>query len=280
MNLFFDSGATKCDCIVTDEAGRYLTHHTDTGINASYASDEEMDAVLARFSAATGTQAVHIVFAGAGCGNPSNAARVRRAIEAHYHAQAVEVESDLAGACRLLSRRQPCLTAILGTGAAACQYDGSRITEQSPSLGWMLGDEGSGTHLGKLLISHYLKVGLPPECREQLEREFGLDRSEVLRRVYRTPSPNLFFSQFAKFIGDNIDKYPELQILVNQSFDQFFQEQILPLSGHSTLPLHLMGSVAWHYQSHLREAASRHGVRIGTVAASPLQLIKVCKDAM
>ena len=274
MNLFFDSGATKCDCIVTDEAGRYLTHNTDTGINASYASDEELDAVLARFSAATGTQAVHIVFAGAGCGNPANADRVRRAIEAHYHAQAVEVESDLAGACRLLSRRQPCLTAILGTGAAACQYDGCGITEQSPSLGWMLGDEGSGTHLGKLLISHYLKGGLPPECREQLEREFGLDRSEVLRRVYRAPSPNLFFSQFAKFIGDNIDKYSELQILVDQAFDQFFQEQILLLSGHSTLPLHLMGSVAWHYQSYLREAANRYGVRIGTVAASPLQLIK------
>ena len=274
MNLFFDSGATKCDCILLDEQHRYVRHFTGAGINASYADDATIDAAMVQFAEQSGNDVREIVFAGAGCGNPANADRVRKAIEAHYHAEEVVVESDLAGACRLLSRRQPCLTAILGTGAAACQFDGSRITEQSPSLGWMLGDEGSGTHLGKLLISQYLKGGLPPECREALEREFGLDRSEVLRRVYRAPSPNLFFSGFAKFIHHKIVEYPELQILVKDSFNQFLQEQILPLSGHNTLPLHLMGSVAWHYRPFLEEAARQHNVTIGQVAASPLQLIK------
>ena len=274
MNLFFDSGATKCDCILLDEQHRYMRHFTGKGINASYADDATIDAAMAQFAEQSGNDVREIVFAGAGCGNPANADRVRKAIEAHYHAEEVVVESDLAGACRLLSRRQPCLTAILGTGAAACQFDGSRITEQAPSLGWMLGDEGSGTYLGKLLISQYLKGGLPPECREELEREFGLDRSEVLRRVYRAPSPNLFFSGFAKFIHHKIAEYPELQILVKDSFNQFLQEQILPLSGHNTLPLHLMGSVAWHYRPFLEEAARQHNVTIGQVAASPLQLIK------
>ena len=274
MNLFFDSGATKCDCILLDEQNRYVRHFSGAGINASYADDATIDAAMAQFSEQSGSEVQEIVFAGAGCGNPANADRVRKAIEAHYHAKEVVVESDLAGACRLLSRRQPCLTAILGTGAAACQYDGSRITEQSPSLGWMLGDEGSGTHLGKLLISQYLKGGLPPECHEALEREFGLDRSEVLRRVYRAPSPNLFFSGFAKFIDKKSTEFTELQILINHSFNQFFKEQILPLSGHNTLPLHLMGSVAWHYRPFLEEAARQHNVTIGQVAASPLQLIK------
>ena len=274
MNLFFDSGATKCDCILLDEQNRYVRHFTGAGINASYADDATIDAALAQFAEQSGNDVQEIVFAGAGCGNPANADRVRKAIEAHYHAEEVVVESDLAGACRLLSRRQPCLTAILGTGAAACQFDGSRVTEQSPSLGWMLGDEGSGTHLGKLLISQYLKGGLPPECREALEREFGLDRNEVLRRVYRAPSPNLFFSSFAKFIHDKITEYTELQILVEKSFNQFLQEQILPLSSHNTLPLHLMGSVAWHYRPFLEEAARQHNVTIGQVAASPLQLMK------
>lgn len=274
MNLFFDSGATKCDCILLDEQNNYVRHFTGAGINASYADDATIDAAMAQFAEQSGNDVQEIVFAGAGCGNPANADRVRKAIEAHYHAEEVVVESDLAGACRLLSRRQPCLTAILGTGAAACQFDGSRITEQSPSLGWMMGDEGSGTHLGKLLISQYLKGGLPPECREALEREFGLDRSEVLRRVYRAPSPNLFFSGFAKFIDEKITEFPELQILIKHSFNQFFKEQILPLSGHNTLPLHLMGSVAWHYRPFLEEAARQHNVTIGQVAASPLQLMK------
>lgn len=274
MNLFFDSGATKCDCILLDEQNRYVRHFTGAGINASYADDATIDAAMAQFAEQSGSDVQEIVFAGAGCGNAQNAARVRKAIEAHYNATTVVVESDLAGACRLLGGGEPCMVAILGTGAAACRYDGHQITEISPSLGWMLGDEGSGTHLGKLLITRYLQNDLSAACRTKLESTFGLDRSEVLRRVYRAPSPNLFFSGFAKFIHDKITEYTELQILVEKSFNQFLQEQILPLSGHNTLPLHLMGSVAWHYRPFLEEAARQHNVTIGQVAASPLQLMK------
>lgn len=273
-NLFFDSGATKCDCILLDEQYRYVRHFTGAGINASYADDATIDAAMAQFAEQTGSEVQEIVFAGAGCGNAQNAARVRKAIEAHYNATTVVVESDLAGACRLLGSGEPCLVAILGTGAAACRYDGQQITEISPSLGWMLGDEGSGTHLGKLLITRYLQNDLSAACRTKLEGTFGLDRSEVLRRVYRAPSPNLFFSGLAQFIGNNIEEFTELQTIITDSFNQFFQQQILSLPDHDTLPLHLMGSVAFHFQPYLRQTAERNGIRIGTVAASPLGVMK------
>ena len=273
-NLFFDSGATKCDCILLDEQHRYVRHFTGAGINASYADDATIDATMAQFAEQTGSDVQEIVFAGAGCGNAQNAARVRKAIEAHYHATTVVVESDLAGACRLLGGGDPCMVAILGTGAAACRYDGQQITEISPSLGWMLGDEGSGTHLGKLLITRYLQNDLSAECRTKLESTFALDRSEVLHRVYRGPFPNLFFSGLAKFIGNNIEEFTELQILIIDSFNQFFKQQILPLPDHDTLPLHLIGSVAFHFQPYLRQAAERNGIRIGTVATSPLGVMR------
>lgn len=273
-NLFFDSGATKCDCILLDEQHRYVQHFTGSGINASYADDATIDAAMAQFAEQTGSDVREIVFAGAGCGNAQNAARVRKAIEAHYPTTTVVVESDLAGACRLLGGGEPCMVAILGTGAAACRYDGQQITEISPSLGWMLGDEGSGTHLGKLLITHYLQNDLSAACRTKLESIYGLDRSEVLRRVYRAPSPNLFFSGLAKFIGNNIEEFTELQTITTDSFNQFLQQQILPLPHLDTLPLHLMGSVAFHFQPYLRKAAENNGVRIGTVAASPLGVMK------
>ena len=169
---------------------------------------------------------------------------------------------------------EPCMVAILGTGAAACRYDGHQITEISPSLGWMLGDEGSGTHLGKLLITRYLQNDLSAACRTKLEGAFRLDRSEVLRRVYRAPSPNLFFSGLAQFIGNNIEEFTELQIITTDSLNQFFQQQILPIPDHDTLPLHLIGSVAFHFQPYLHQAAERNGIRIGTVAASPLNQIR------
>ena len=277
-NLFFDSGATKCDCILLDEQHRYVQHFTGAGINASYADDATIDAAMAQFAEQTGSDVQEIVFAGAGCGNAQNAARVRKAIEAHYHATTIVVESDLAGACRLLGGGEPCMVAILGTGAAACRYDGQQITEISPSLGWMLGDEGSGTHLGKLLITHYLQNDLSAACRTKLESTYGLDRSEVLRRVYRAQSPNLFFSGLAKFIGNNIEEFTELQTITTDSFTQFFQQQIIPIAEHDTLPLHLMGSVAFHFQPHLRKAAEHNGIRIGTVAASPLGVMRGWED--
>ena len=277
-NLFFDSGATKCDCILLDEQNHYVRHFTGAGINASYADDAAIDAAMSQFAEQTGSDVREIVFAGAGCGNAQNAARVRKAIEAHYHATTIVVESDLAGACRLLGGGEPCMVAILGTGAAACRYDGQQITEISPSLGWMLGDEGSGTHLGKLLITRYLQNDLSAACRTKLESTYGLDRSEVLRRVYRAPSPNLFFSGLAKFIGNNIEEFTELQTITTDSFNQFFQQQILPLPDHDTLPLHLMGSVAFHFQPYLRKAAENNGVRIGTVAASPLGVMRGWED--
>ena len=96
----------------------------------------------------------------------------------------------------------------------------------------------------------------------------------MLRRVYRAPSPNLFFSGFAKFIGNNLEEFAELQILIIDSFNQFFKQQILPLPEHNTLPLHLMGSVAFHFQPYLRQAAERNGIRIGKVAASPLNQMR------
>ena len=274
MELFFDSGATKCDAILLDDGGRYVRHCTDLGINATYMRDDEMAQVLERLCSLTGTGGIgRITFSGAGCGNPDNAARVGSLLQKLYPAATIEVISDLLGACRLLSGGKTALVAILGTGASACLYDGRRIINQAPSLGYLLGDEGSGTHLGKMLIQKYLRDELPQHLESALEQTYGIDKKEVLRRLYREPSPNRFLASFARFLGCNRND-AFVRTLLKVAFIEFYQTQIAPLQPYNIYILHLMGSVAYHFQDFLGEVAQEHGYTLGNVASSPLDFLQ------
>lgn len=273
MDLFFDSGATKCDCIVLEQ-GKYVRHFTNQGINASYASNEMIDNVLLRFAKAVDSEVERIVFSGAGCGNPQNGERVKERLSQHFHAGDIVVESDLAGACRLLTPGEAGMVAILGTGAAVCLYDGNSIVEQVPSLGWMLGDEGSGTHLGKKFITSYLKNELLPETAIAFEQEYAVDRTDVIRKIYRTPSPNLFFSSVAKFMAANADADTQLKSIIQEAFEEFFTQQISKIYQYSQFRLHIMGSVGLHFQNYIQKTMSKHGVTIGRIAGAPLEIFK------
>ncbi len=274
MELFFDSGATKCDAILLDDGGRYVRHCTDLGINATYMRDDEMAQVLERLCSLTGTGGiVRITFSGAGCGNPDNAARVGSLLQKLYPAATIEVVSDLLGACRLLSGGKTALVAILGTGASACLYDGSRIINQAPSLGYLLGDEGSGTHLGKMLIQKYLRDELPQHLERALEQTYGIDKKEVLRRLYREPSPNRFLASFARFLGCNRND-AFVCTLLKEAFIEFYQTQISPIRPYDVSVLHLMGSVGFHFHNEIAEAVRESGIAIGKNAASPAEFLK------
>lgn len=275
MELFFDSGATKCDAILLDDNGRYMRHCTATGINATYMRDDEMEQVLERLREQTGTDGIgHITFSGAGCGNPDNAARVENLLREQYATDRIEVISDLLGACRLLSGGEAAMVAILGTGASACLYDGNHIVVQAPSLGYLLGDEGSGTYLGKTLIQRYLRNEAPPHLERAIEQTYGIDKKEVIRRIYREPAPNRFLASFARFLGDNRqDAF--VNALLKEAFTDFLHSQIVPIRPYNIYMLNLMGSVGFHFRDIIGEVAQEFGITLGNTAASPLQFIRM-----
>lgn len=277
MRLFFDSGATKCDCIVLDQNNCYVRHFSDTGFNANYADDETISAIFSRFSQVTPGRYEQIIFSGAGCGNPQNENRIKNLIDKYFQADKIVVESDLAGACRLLCHEQSGIVAILGTGAAVCLYDGIRIAEQVPSLGWMLGDEGSGTHLGKKFITSYLKGELLSETVAAFESEFGVDRTEVLRRIYRSSSPNLFFSGITKFMNSHTATDPQIKVAICEAFEDFFQNQVSKITNYQQYTLNIMGSIGIHFSTYLEQIAAKNGIRIGRTAGSPLHLLQQTK---
>jgi N-acetylglucosamine kinase-like BadF-type ATPase len=188
--------------------------------------------------------------------------------EAFPQAERVEAHGDLLGAARALCGRNEGIASILGTGANSCLYDGEAILQNTPPLGYILGDEGSGAVLGKLLVNALYKGRLSNEIVADFQRQTGLDMPAVIARVYRQPMANRFLASLCPFIHDHLGD-PCLKSLVIDAFRDFFRINIAPYRRRD-LPVAFVGSVAWFFSEQLTEAAAAEGFCVGTVCRSPL----------
>ena len=268
MIVIADSGSTKCNWQLVDDSGS-VRRVQSRGINAVLQRPDEVEALL-RETFAEPVQADALHFYGAGCGEryPEQSARLREALARYFPAARIAVESDLMGAARALLGGRAGIACILGTGSNSCYYDGVRIVRNTPPLGWVLGDEGSGTYIGRQLVGNLLK-GL---CDESLRRLFfeeeRLDYDEIIRRVYREPYANRFLASFAPFICAHIDR-PEIRELVLRSFRDFASRNLSRYPAE--LPVSLLGGVAAHFEALLREALEAEGRRVETIVESPAE---------
>ena len=189
--------------------------------------------------------------------------------EAFPQARQVEAHSDLLGAARALCGHNYGIASILGTGANSCLYDGERIVQNTPALGYILGDEGSGGVLGKHFLHELYKGVLSEKIRSEFEQEYDLKMADVIQRVYREPMPNRFLASFAPFIHRHLSD-PAMNRMVIDNFRDFFRYNIRPYD-HPELPVSFVGSIAWHFRDQLAEAAEAEGFRLGTILKSPIE---------
>ena len=213
-----------------------------------------------------------IDYYGAGCATPQNALRMEGYLRLYFPSADIHIWSDLMAACHALAGGREAIVCILGTGAASCHYDGREMIHRAPSLGWMLGDEGSGTNLGKCLLTAYLSDALPHPIHTAFEERYHLNRELVLHKLYQEPKPNLFMSQFAPFLKENLPE-PSIRQIVTNAFTTFFTKQKSYYPGCDNLPWHFTGSVAAHFEEVLREAAETTRCVIGEIAGDPMKLL-------
>ena len=184
-------------------------------------------------------------------------------------ARQVEAHSDLLGAARALCGHNYGIASILGTGANSCLYDGRRIIANTPALGYILGDEGSGGVLGKLFLHELYKGVLSEKICSEFEREYGLTMADVIQRVYREPMPNRFLASLAPFIHRHLSDDAVRQIVI-RNFRDFFRYNIRPY-GLSDMPVSFVGSIAFHFRDQLTEAALAENFRLGKILQSPIE---------
>ncbi|MES2630105.1 MAG: N-acetylglucosamine kinase [Bacteroidota bacterium] len=269
MKIVADSGSTKTDWRIITGTGRFEQAES-IGLNPNFAADEDFTSAFAHIASLTDPGNIsQFWFYGAGCGSEKNRERVAQLAQPFFPASEVFIETDMLGAARSLCGNQPGMAAILGTGMNTCVYDGSNITQNHFSLGYVLGDEGSGAYLGKQLVTAWLKNQLPEDLKRNFDLRFQLSPNDVIEHVYRKPLPNRFLAQFAKFIYQNL-KNPFCTELVINGFTSFFREQIKRYPDWEKYQLHLTGSVAFYFGNLLKRVAEQEGVNIGTIVEKPV----------
>jgi len=276
MILIADCGSTKIDwCLI--ENGKVAKQVFTSGINALLMSEEQIRQTIADELAPEikGYEIGSVYYYGAGCLFDDICANVRRAIAANIpSAKTIEVDTDLLAAARALCGKNPGIACIMGTGSNSCYYDGVRIVDNVSPLGYILGDEGSGAVLGKLLVGDVLKNQLPAALCEKFLKKYDLDRQKIIEGVYKKPAANRFLASLSPFLLENIEE-PAVHRLVLNAFKAFFVRNIENYEGYKTMPVSFVGSVAYYYRDVLEEAASSLGIKIGTVIKSPMEgLIK------
>ena len=276
MILVADCGSTKIDwCLLNN--GKVEKQVFTLGMNAVMLTEEEMRTRLADELAPemAGYPIEEVYFYGAGCISPEVCGNVARAIQANIpDTKVVEVHTDLLAAARALCGRTPGIACIMGTGSNSCYYDGEKICDNVSPLGYILGDEGSGSVLGKLLIGDVLKNQLPKDLCEKFLQQYELDRMIIIRRVYKEPQGNRFLASITPFLIQNIDR-PEIHALVLNSFKAFFVRNIQQYKNYSELSVNFIGSIAYYYREVLEEAAAQCGCTVGSIIKSPMEgLIK------
>jgi glucosamine kinase len=271
LKLIADSGSTKTDWRLMGPEGVVGQART-VGFNPYYQTPEAIAEALRTElrPQVTGTP-TEVYFYGAGVTGPEKGAVIEAALrEVFPGLGTVEVRSDLLGAARALCGRAPGIACILGTGANTCRVDAGEIVEQVPTLGFWLGDEGSGSYLGRTFVPKYLRGELPDDLRERFAKRFpDCTREVVLERAYRQEYPNRYFAGFSKFLFDH-RRHPYVYRFLYDAFALFFQTYVERYPDHTRLPVHFTGSVAFYYADFLRQLANDRGITLGYILETPI----------
>ena len=275
MILIADSGSTKTHWCSVDNSG--VCEFVTQGLNPRLTDDDTLLTVFRQTREQLGNPDA-VFFYGAGCGTIEIQQRMATLLSVVFLQAKCHCEGDLLGACRATCGSRPGMVGILGTGSNLCYYDGDKIALQRVSTGYILGDEGSGNHIGKRLLKDYLEERMPSQLRSMFYDKYRMTDSQFLNKVYTEPYPNRFLASLASFADNHQDDDYIVEVL-RDSFDAFFS-QLDYFDSHRHSPLNLIGGLVNSYLTAIQQAAERHNVTLGTLTPDPMEgLIKYHSQA-
>jgi N-acetylglucosamine kinase-like BadF-type ATPase len=270
MILIADGGSTKTDWRLIKEGREYKQIQT-SGFNPYLVGSDEIEEILWKelqpYIDTNGVSAVY--YYGAGCSTPVKNMLVETAFEKVFINARLYVSHDLLAAAHALCGDEEGIAAILGTGSNSCYYDGKDIIDGIFSLGYFFGDEGSGAYLGKQLLTAYLHKELPEYIKQKFIEKYPMSRESMLDAVYTKPAPSRFLASFSNFINDNRD-HPYIYNLITEAFRSFYKYQVCCYAKHKDVPVHFVGSVAYHYRDILSDVGREFGITTGKFIKAPI----------
>lgn len=272
LYLIADSGSTKATwCLLSPQEHTIIATQ---GISPYFLSRQQISAVLSsellpRMTA--GAEAVEeVYFYGTGLADGKNRQLFSEVLQGQFPHSRVHVTHDLMGAALALCGNDKGVACILGTGSNSCYFDGERIVKNNPGLGFILGDEGSGAFLGKMVLQHYLYRIFDAELMELFEREYRTNKDEIVENVYRGPHPNRYLAAYARFLSGNRGHYM-IENIIEDGLHEFFFRHIYTYGESWEHPVHFTGGVAWAFRDVIGELCRNYGLQEGTIIKAPME---------
>ncbi|MEO6070921.1 MAG: N-acetylglucosamine kinase [Chitinophagaceae bacterium] len=268
--LIADSGSTKAEWILLHN-GRKKTLFTQ-GLSPYFLSTDQIATIVQEGVREKIKNLIvnNLFFYGTGCANSDNAKIVKKALKKVFPSSHIEVQTDLMAAARGACGHNKGLACILGTGSNSCYYNGKKIVLNSPGLGYVLGDEGSGAYLGKKVIQYYLYNTFDEELKGRFDATFNTNSLEILENVYKRPLPNRYLATFAIFLVENRGHYM-IENILEDGLNDFFFNHLCKYREVWQMPVNFVGSIAFGFKDVLQELCESYQFELGTVSKSPIQ---------
>ncbi len=272
MIIIADGGSTKTNWCLLNESGKKFFFNTE-GYNPYFVDSEYISNSMLKAlpKDLPFDEITEIHYYGAGVHNEEKAEIVRQAIRQIFTKTAnIAVGHDLIAAARALLGDQPGFAAILGTGTNTCLFDGEKITLNISSAAYILGDEGSGCHIGKKLLTDYVRGYMPEDVRQIFWETYKLTPDDVMDAVYTKPLANRFCAGFSKFVYDVSVNIGYSRGIVDSSFEEFFKNLVSHYPDYQSYSFNCVGSVGYTFRNILEEKVQNYGMKMGKIVRSPI----------
>ena len=267
--LIADSGSTKCEWCLLDNGKRkkFITK----GISPYFLNGNEIVALLQKelLLKLKPNNIEKIFFYGTGLKNNHNKRIIRTSLRKVFTNAYIEVQTDLLGAARALCKDEKGIACILGTGCNSCYYNGKKILKNSPGLGYVLGDEGSGAYLGKKVLQHFLYNTFDEELMFAFNKTYNINVDEILNNVYKEPQPNRYLASFALFLAENRKHYM-IENIIEDGLNDFFFTHLRKYHESWLYPVHFTGSIAYGFKDVIKLLCNSYEMELGSVIKQPI----------
>lgn len=281
MIIIADGGSTKTNWCLVNNEGKKIYFNTE-GYNPYFASKEYIINSLQQNlpTDLPVNEITEVNYYGAGCSTDDKRKQVADAMQVVFTAAQVNVGHDLLAAARALLGTREGFAAILGTGTNTCLYNGKEIIQNIDSGAYILGDEGSGCHIGKKLLTDYLRGYMPEPVRQLFWETYHLTPDDVNEQVYTKPLANRFCAGFSKFVYDNTVNIAYSRNLVRTAFEDFFRNLVTHYPNYQQYTFNCIGSVGYNFRNILEELVIENGMVLGNIIRSPIDnLVKYHLEA-
>lgn len=274
MILVADSGSTKTDWVLISGADS-ISFQT-IGLSPYFVEHSDISSIL--LSAFPNTihpnSILQIFFYGTGCGTEASQNIIQTALSHIFTKALIHVTTDLVGAAIALLRKSEGIIAILGTGMNIGYWNGTHIEYTQPSLGYILGDEGSGAYLGKQVLNAYFYEEMPEELMKKFWQKYKLTREMCVENVYKQPFPNKYLATFSEFLYEN-KHHTYIKTLIKSAFYTFVEKHVIKIAKKSqNFRIFVIGSIGYYFADFLQEACIEKNITVIRVEKSPIFELK------